>query len=84
MEVLLVSGWTKLSLSRLLFEACYSRVAGSDERASLPPLRRVRARVVIPWDGGTRRAVLAAVAGGRVPMLFDVVSLRGRPGRRAL
>jgi hypothetical protein len=68
----------------LISEACYSRVARGDERASLPPLRRVRARVVIPWDGGAGRAVLAVVAGRRVPMVFDVVSLRGRPGRRAV
>ena len=64
-------------------EAFYSRVAGGDERASLSPLRRVRARVVIPWGGRAGRAVLAAVAGGTVPLLFAVASLRGRPGRRA-
>ena len=59
-------------------EAFYSRVAGGDERASLSPLRRVRARVVIPWGGRAGGVVPAAVAGGSVPLLFVVVSLRGR------
>jgi hypothetical protein len=76
-------GWKSFSLLRILLEACYSRVAGGDERASLSPLRRVRARVVILWGGGAGRAVLAAAAGGRVPLLFAVASLRGRPGWRA-
>jgi hypothetical protein len=45
-------------------KACYSQVAGGNERASPAPLHRVRARIDIPWEGGTGSAVVAAAAAG--------------------
>ena len=62
-------------------KACYSQVAGGDERASPAPLRRVRARIDIPWEGGTGSAVVAAAAAGSGISRRSV--LAGAAGRHA-